>query len=223
MPGFLDLFKKSPFGPLVEHLEMVTRCIGKLKPLFCALIEEDKPQVRKLTKEISKLEHKADEIKNAIRQNLPKGLFLPVNRGDLLAYLKLQDSIADTVEDIAVLVTMKKMRVPDQLKESLIDFVDKILAVWETSHQASRDLNTLVEVAFSGYEADKVLDLISETERREWEADCQGLNLAKKLFKLEGEISPVDIMLWFKIFDVMGDLANHCEKNAEMLRRFLCK
>lgn len=195
----------------------------KIKPLFLAVIEGDDAKIEELTKQISKMEHKADIIKNDIRKNLPKGLFLPVNREDLQAYLKLQDAIADTTEDIAVLLTVKKLKVPSELEDNLLKFIDKILEVWESSYKATHELNLLVEVAFGGVEAEKVLDRVSETEHLEWEADCVELELAKKLFQLEGKISPVDIMLWFKIFDVMGKLANNCEKSADMLRRFLYK
>ena len=108
-------------------------------------------------------------------------------------------------------------------KNDLIIFVDKILEVWNSAYKAMQELDKLVEVAFSGIEAKRVLEIISKTEHLEWEADCCQLELAKKLFRLEGKISPVDIMLWFKIFDEMGTLANHCEKTADRLRRFLSK
>lgn len=221
MPGFLDLFKKSPFGPLVEHLNMVKLCMDDLKPLFLASIDKNYEKVDYYVKEISKYEHKADIIKTEIRNNLPKGIFLPVHREELQDYLKLQDAIADTVEDISLLLAMKKLHVPDDLKEDLLKFIDKIIEVWEASYTVTKELSLLVEVAFSGHEANVVLEKIEIVERLEWECDCVGMKLAKHLFELENKISPVDIMLWFKIFDVMGKLANNCEKTAVMLRRFL--
>ena len=69
-----------------------------------------------------KAEHAADMIKDDIRRTIPKRFFLPVYRGDLLGYVKLQDDMADSVEDIAVLLTIKKLTLPPSLVDLTFDF-----------------------------------------------------------------------------------------------------
>ena len=46
---------------------------------------------QKIVDEICRLESEADEIKNDIRGHLPKSIFMPVDRRDLLEILILQD------------------------------------------------------------------------------------------------------------------------------------
>jgi len=70
-------------------------------------------------------------VKKEIRNNLPKSIFLPVNRGDMLNYLREQDKIADSAEDLAVLVTLRKMTVPSELRDYLKVLVEKVLLTFD--------------------------------------------------------------------------------------------
>ncbi len=223
MSSILDLFRKSPFEPLYQHMLKVKECIQLVKPLFEAVFEEDYKKIEQLVKKVSKVEHEADEIKNEIRNTLPKGIFLPVHRDDILGYLKLQDSMADAIEDIAVLLTIKKLKVHPDLKEPMLNYVNKVLEVCTLIDKATDKLKVLVEVAFGGKEAEEVIDIIAKAEHAEWESDKIELEVAKKLFALENEIPPTEIFLWFFIFGKLGMLANHAEKTGDRLRRMLHK
>ncbi len=99
-------------------------------------------------------------VKKDIRSNLPKSIFLPVARGDLLRFLKEQDNIADSAEDLAVLLTLRKTTVPEEMKEDLQDFVNKVLETYEQAMIVSSEIILLAETSFGGAEAHKVMDLI---------------------------------------------------------------
>ena len=90
MRAIAELFGKSPFGPLVEHTNKVHQTVREVRPLVEAFLDEDYEEVELIYERISKLEHKADVIKREIRNHLPKSLFLPVDRGDMLKFLKEQ-------------------------------------------------------------------------------------------------------------------------------------
>ncbi len=219
-----DLFRKSPFGPLHSHMAKVRECMTLLKPLFvAALDEQNETKTEEIVKQISKLEHQADEIKNEIRQTLPSGLFLPVNREDLLAYLKLQDDIADSVEDVSLLLTLKRLTIPKSLHDDLFAFIDKVVEVCHLCGKAEEEFERLVAAAFGEAEKRKVHELAGKAEFAEWEADKAQMALAKRLLAMEQEMSPIDIFLWFRIFGELGRVANHAEKTGDMLRRLLVK
>ena len=97
----LKLFGKSPFGPLQAHMRVVVRCAEEVPGLFDALCAGDEKKILEIRDEIFALENEADEIKNELRSHLPKTIFMPVDRRDILEILDLQDSIADTAQDIA--------------------------------------------------------------------------------------------------------------------------
>lgn len=221
---FFDLFKKSPFGPLHEHMIKVRECVGLLRPLFEAVLDEqDEKKIQAITKKISKVEHQADEIKNRIRQSLPGSIFLPVNREDLLAYLKVQDDIADSIEDVAVLLTMKTFHVPAELRDAIFAFVDKVIEVFHFCEEAEEEFERTVSSGFGDAERQKVLEFVQRAEHAEWEADTAQNAAARQLFALEAKLSPSDLFLLFKIFGEVGRVANHAEKTGDRLRQLLVK
>ncbi len=215
------LFGKSPFEPLYQHMLKVKECVDLVKPLMESFIDGEQEKVEKYAKQIFKAEHKADLVKKEIRSRLPKSIFLPVSRGDILRFLKEQDSIADSAEDLAAIVTMRPMIVPEGLKKNLKSLVNKVLETYELAMKVSSEIKLLVETSFGGAEARKVLDLIEEIKVKEWEADIEQMKVAKKLFKMENEIDPVSIMMWTHVFRELGALANHAENTGDNLAAML--
>ena len=53
------MFAKSPFKPLVSHIDKVSECVNQIKPLFDAFLSSDYEKVESIAKEISKVEYKA--------------------------------------------------------------------------------------------------------------------------------------------------------------------
>jgi predicted phosphate transport protein (TIGR00153 family) len=224
MRGVLaGLFAKSPFGPLGQHMAAVKRCVDLLKPLFEALIEKDYEKVTNLATEISIQEHEADTIKNEIRNHLPKSIFLPVSRSDILNFLGEQDAIADDVEDVAVLLTVRKTHVPSQLKNELSTFLDKVLETFELTIQATGELKLLMESSFGTAEVEKVLKLVEKIGHAEWETDTYQFELAQKMFEMEEELSAGDIIILLNVFRQVARLADHAQNVGELLRLMISK
>ncbi len=223
MANILKLFSKSPFEPLYEHRLKVHDCINLVRPLFEAVFAGDKEEQDRISREIIEAEKAADGLKMEIRRILPKGIFLPVNREDLLRYLKIQDDLADTVEDIMVLLSIKKLKAPPELKQRILEFVDIAIGVCRICDQATDHLRTLVESGFRGEGVLEVLDLVEEAELAERQADNAGLDIARKLFELEDELKPSDLLLWFRIFGLIGNLADYADKTGDFLRNLLSR
>jgi hypothetical protein len=215
------LFGKSPFEPLYQHMLKVKECVDLVGPLIDALLAGDRKKLEETAEKIFKAEHDSDLVKKEIRNNLPKGIFLPVDRGDILSFLKEQDKIADSAEDLAVLVTLRKMKVPKELKKELKDLVDKVLLTGETAMAVSSEIKILAETSFGGSEAQKVMDIVEQLKIEEHEADKAQMKLAKKLFSIEKKLDPVSVVMWMQIFRELGMLANHAENVGDRLRMML--
>ena len=98
----LGLFAKSPIKPLQQHIAKVNECCRQLVPFFEQVARQDWERVEETRILIANLEKEADIIKRQIRLNTPQGLFMPVNRTDLLGVVTQQDKIANRAKDIAV-------------------------------------------------------------------------------------------------------------------------
>lgn len=214
---------ESPFIPLSEHMDKVRACVDLVVPMFACVQAGDYEQLQALAQQVFRSEHDADRIKRRIRDTIPTAFTLPVYRGDLLAYLHIQDDIADSVEDVAVLLTIKNVRMPPGLADEIAAYVQKVLEVCELLFHATAHLKELAEDDFGGPRAGKVMAVIDQAEHAEWKADKAQYRLAQKLFALEDEIKPSDLFLWSSILRELGTLANNADKTAERLRRMLVR
>lgn len=219
----LDLFSRSPFGPMQEHMHMAQKCVDLLSPMMQHVVADNWTEVKALSKEIYHFEQEADTIKNSIRNSLPKSLFMPVDRRDLLDILHSIDSVADTVEDVAASLQFKTLRLPGHLAEPLLALTDRAI---ETARQAGKildELDAIVEASFGGPEAEKVLRMIEEAGRLEHAADIAQQRFVRLLLALEDSMKPLDIFIWLKVSQEIGNLANNAERVADKLRLLISK
>lgn len=216
-----ELFNASPFEPLLYHLQKVKACVNLVRPMLEAVRGGDYGELDRLTERVFKTEHEADIIKDEIRQTIPRSFFLPVYRGDLLGYLKLLDNMADSAEDIAFLLTLKRLKLPDKIATELFAFVDTVLIVCEKAYAMNEQIRDLVARGFHADQANAVFEMIRTVEKAEWEADKAQYALSKSLFAMEDDLKATDVMLWWRVFLELGQLANHAEKTADRLRRML--
>ena len=105
------LFGWSPFRLLQQHMGQVATCVAKMCEALDAFERESWADVESAAEEISRMEHVADKIKDEIRGNLTRRLFLPIDRERVPEILALQDSLADRAEDVAVLLTIKRLKI----------------------------------------------------------------------------------------------------------------
>ena len=222
MRTILSMFAKSPFKPLVSHIDKVNECVNQIKPLFDAFLSSDYEKVESIAKEISKVEYKADKIKDDIRQHLPQSIFLPVDKRDFMHLLSAQDDIADAVEDLAVLMRIKNINIPDALSQPLIELVDYVVTLANDACGMIRELEDLLEASFGGAEAEKVEKMASDLGIAEYEADKMQFLLAKRLFSLN-DLSAADLFLLNELIKKLGGVADQSEKIGKTLRVFISR
>ncbi len=219
--SILQLFGKSPFGPVQSHMRKVHECAAQVRPLFEALLAGDAGRIEAISARLSELEHEADEIKNQIRSNLPKSIFLPVDRRDLLDLLGVQDAIADQAEDLGILLRMRSLTVPDSLRGLLNSLVGKATAVTDEANRLMDELDELVEASFSGPQAEKVIAIIENLGVMEHECDKVQWELAHQVFTIEDELTAGELWMWLKLGNKLGDLANSAENVGKRLSLML--
>ncbi|MEW5820142.1 MAG: TIGR00153 family protein [Cyanobacteriota bacterium] len=223
MRGISNIFRQSPFENIQEHMQEVLKCVRLLRPLFEALVKEDYERVEELANKIIELENLSDKKKNVIRNNLPKDIFLPVSRRDLLQIVNAQDSIADTAEDIANLLLLRRTEVPDDLKESLFEFLDEVLDACEQAKSVTDELLELFKRSFGGPEVIKINAMLEKLDSTEAKTEKLCTDLAKSLFKIEDKMSPISVIFWYKIIEEIGNLADYAKKMGNRLGMLIAK
>ncbi|MES2218631.1 MAG: TIGR00153 family protein [Pseudomonadota bacterium] len=220
---FLNMFGRSPIGPLEEHMAKVAACVKQLGPFFDAVFAQDWPAVAKFQKEIVQLENEADDMKRELRLHLPKGLFMPVSRSDLLELLSVQDRLANKAKDIAGIVLGRKMVFPPTTAILFLEFLRRSIEASQQANTAIHELDELLETSFSGNEIKLVEGMIAKLSDIERDTDRMQIELRGIIFELENKLPPVNVMFIYKIIEWTGDLADRAQDIGDRLQILLAR
>ena len=212
-----NIFGASPVMPLEKHIEIAHRCAKKLRPFFAAAISGDWEAAASTRSEIEALEHEADDLKKKIRLNLPKSLFMPVPREDLL----VQDKIANRAKDVSGIVLGRLMQIPEPIAEQFLDFVDRNIDATKQARKSVRELDELFTAGFRGAEVSLVEALIEELDQIETDTDAKQAELRAALFEIEDTLKPVDAVFMYKVIELIGEIADMAERVGRRLELLL--
>lgn len=218
-----DLFGPSPIRPIQKHMAKAQSCVALLEEFLACSIEGNWEKAEKIQQAISEAEHDADEIKRDIRLHLPRSLWLPVARNDLLDLLHIQDNLADRAKNIAGLMLGRKMVFPATLVDSLREFFDISLNTSSKALVAINELDELLETGFGGKETTLVENLIEELDVLENISDQHQIAIRAKLFQLEDSLPAVQVIFYYKVIDMLGDLADISQKIGSRLLLLLAR
>ena len=218
-----SLMRQSPFKPVQEHMRVVSRCVAEMQPLFDAMIKKDREQIDALAAKIGELESEADQIKNEFRLHMPKRVLFAVARRDLLALIQQQDIIADTAEKIGQIVTQRVMEVPESIEEHLLNLVQRTTDICSQAAAMIEQLDELLAVGFGGKQSDLVSEMITDLKRSEHNIDFLIRDLNRTLFSIEDQLSPVSVMFWYKLIDLIGEISNQAENMGDRLMLFIAR
>ncbi len=222
--GYMSgIFGSSPVSPLQKHMSKVYACASELIPLFNAVINEDWAEVEKRQQLISSLEQDADVLKKELRLNLPKGLFMPVSRQDLLEVLLMQDRIANMAKDIAGTIVGRRMVLPEIIHEDYIRFVTRCVAACKQARKAINEFDELVETGFSGQEIKIVTEMITKLDSIESETDNLQAEIRYEIFSIENDLRPIEVMFLYKVIEMTGDVADCAQNVGSRLQLMLAR
>lgn len=208
------LFAKAPYAHLQLHMEKVAAALATLAEIFQEFETSPMPQLEIIARKVSEFEHEADLIKNDIRTSLPKSYLFSVDRHNFLEILTIQDDLADIAEDIANLLTVKRVSILPEMKEDFQLYVRKNMDAAYDAKDLIFLFDQLVEASFGGRIAESVKERIDQSAYKEHEADLIKQKLMKQLFNSENRLTSADFYLWVRLIDYIGYISHHSEKLA---------
>jgi predicted phosphate transport protein (TIGR00153 family) len=221
--SILGVFAKSPIKPIEKHIRLVTKCCSQLPAFFAACADQDWSTAGKIRSKISKYERDADKLKREIRLELPGGLFMPVDRADLLELLSQQDKIANKAKDIAGRILGRKLVIPEVLQASFVSYVARNIDAAEKAADAINELDDLLETGFRGREVALVEKMINQLDEIEDDTDDMQIKLRSDLLAIENDLNPIDVMFLYQIIEWIGDLADLAERVGARLEILLAR
>jgi len=218
-----SLFGKSPIKPMQDHMTVACATANQLLPFFEAVTAGEWQKAESIQQTIAEKENQADDIKKNLRQHLPKSLFLPVSRYDLLELLSMQDQVANRARDIAGLMLGRKMEIPEAIQTHMVDFVQCAVDASNQALKAINELDELLETGFAGREVEVVENLVNDLDDLEHRADKLEVNIRAALFAIEDSLAPVKVMFLYRVIEWVGDLSNCAQKVGHRLQLLLAR
>ena len=132
--------------------------------------------------------------------------------------LDMQDSIADVAQDIVILLNIRRMNLTKELSQDVINFVKKSQDVCYLARGLTQEFGDVIESGFGRHEIKKLLEMIDNVSIAETEADNLEDALVHRLYEVEEKMNSVDAVFWYKIFELIGDIADFSKKTGNRLR-----
>jgi predicted phosphate transport protein (TIGR00153 family) len=216
-----SMFAKSPIRPIQEHMATALACARELLPFIEDLTRDDWDAAVVHEQLISRLCQEADNLKRELRLQLPKGLFLPVPRSDLLRLLYIQGELPKIAKRIATLMLGRKMTIPPAIVEPFGKYLHSAIEASIQANKAINELDELLETGFSGSEVVLVEDMIVKLDKIDAETNRLQTDIRARLFALESELNPVDVVFLYKVIEWVGRLADQAQLVGDQLQILL--
>ena len=223
MNNIFGLFAQSPLKPLQKHARKVVACSELLEPFFEATFDHDWDKAAEIRAQIVELERRSDLLKREIRLKLPRGLFLPVERTDLLEIVTQLDKLANYSRDISGRILGRHLLVPEIMQPAFRQFLFRSLDSTRQVRKVLGELDELLETGFRGREVTFVNNMILELDKIEDDTDQLQVSIRRTLFGLESQLNPVDVMFLYKCIERISILADQAQRVGSRIELMLAK
>lgn len=215
------MFKDLPIFELLEkHAQLVIECIERLSLSLEAYYNKDFKKLSEIATHIFEIEKEADKIKRNIREHLPKGVILPVERFELFMYLKEQDAIADVAEEILNWLSFKHISINLELHSQIEELLSKSIETLKNFKDMIK-LSGIFLIYKDEESRSKAIELIREIRYAQYLTEEFSNKVKKNLF--EKLTNALDLFYYLKLVDLIIQISHHAENTADLMRIMLSK
>lgn len=216
----ISSFIGAPFERLVIFCEEILEGMKALNEAVIAYANEDHDHFDIWAKKVCGIEQLADEMKREIRNSLPRGVFMPVDKFQFFTLVRELDQILDRAEDVVIWLSFKRGVVIKEVKQDLLGLLDASIESVETLFNAVK--MTTETFGFIKKRREDIKQTIREVRHREWESDQIAQCMVRKLFELK-ETDFVTIHHILTVGRYIGNIADHAENAADIIRAMIAR
>lgn len=124
LPLFGIIPQRSPIEALAEHYDLIYKGSSLIEESLTHYIEGGTSRnFLSIQQSVDEIENLADKVDRSIRNHLPRGLFLAVDRTLFLSYVSRQDTILDAAQESLDWLSMRPVPIPEQFQADLARMV----------------------------------------------------------------------------------------------------
>jgi predicted phosphate transport protein (TIGR00153 family) len=216
-----NLFRSSPLGNTLKHAEKVAQC----GPLFLTAVQAyfigDRDSFELHKEDIREIENEADRMKRNIRAHLPASILMPFDKSVFFTFLREADKVVDCIKNALYWMSYYQLELPESIQK------DYILLAKEVGDY----IGFLPEMVQRGHtyftsrmeqDREAVKEVIREIRFREKESDDLEKALFIRLCAEEG-IPPKTFFIMIRLVETTGNIADHLENSADMMRIMIAR
>ena len=220
IPFFGLLANHSPMDGLIEHYDKIAECIATIdESLECYVSGGVCREFEDLTRTIDEIENHADVIKRNIRNHLPKGLFMAVEKPLFLNYTKFQDNILDSAQDALHWLAMRKVIIPETIQKDLIYLLDAVARTTVLLGPALKA--TIALVHGESLDRDGTKECYRKVRAERENVRKLKNDLQKKVYAMDIDFKDIYQLLHF--IDCLDDMGHNTENCADHLRAMIAR
>jgi predicted phosphate transport protein (TIGR00153 family) len=219
--SFFSLFYESPFIKLKKHADKVKECAWMFKRAVQCYVEQDCEEFDQLTEDVAMMESQADALKRNLRNHLPRGIFMPMDKFIFLDCLREQDHVLDDVEEALYWLSFKPMAgIPEELVGDFLHLIDAVIPAIEKLPEMSEQAMAYFKNS-TEENRNKLKSMIRDVYQAEKEADHLEHELKKNAFTLLED--PVEIYHVVRLVEIVGDICDHAQNVSDRMRTMIAR
>lgn len=161
--------------------------------------------------EIHEIEHRADDKRHQVMDNLAKAFIVPIEREDIASLGDNIDEVTDKLEDVLIRVYINNV---EEIRKDAIDLMDVVSQCCEEMKEMMKD--------FADFRHSKTLkERIIRINELEEKADHLFVTGMRDLHVEEKDA--IKIIAWREIYSYMEKCADACEHVADTVQNVVMK
>jgi len=104
------------------------------------------------------------------------------------------------------------MELPEPIQKEFLSFVSRNIDAAKKARSTIQELDEFYEAGFRCTEVELVGSLVGDMDSIEDDTDTMQVEIRAKLFAIEGDLQPVNVMFLYRVIELVGDIADMAER-----------
>jgi len=191
-----------------KHVEEIYKTVAYFSDAIKAFIQGDSAAKTAAIENVRQSEHAADILRSKMIDELSEGLLLPLDREELMQFVKGLDKIADWTNGAARILGFIEQKLPENILKNISTGTDLIFSSISKLKEAIQ--------AITKNDLKKALQDCADVDRIEHDADDQKKILIESV--IHAKLEPATLLLCYQLAEYLEGVTDKIEDAADFIK-----
>jgi predicted phosphate transport protein (TIGR00153 family) len=191
-----------------KHVEEIYQTVTHFTEAIKAFTQGDMQAKVLAIEKVRESEHKADELRSKMINELSEGLLLPPDREDLMRFARNLDNIADWTNGAARILGFIEQKLPENILKNISTGTDLIFSSISKLKEAIQSITK--------NDLKKALQDCVDVDRIEHDADDQKKVLIESI--IHAKLEPATLLLSYQLAEYLEGVTDKIEDAADFIK-----